>query len=359
MNSNQNDSIYSRNVRRVTEYLREMLLPLPDGERLPGIRTLMKRTRAGQISVTNALRELQGEGVIRVDPYRGIFRIRPAENDRAIRLLNWTKIDPSENVCFWGVLYHRLVECAAASGWKISVENAFDRQPEELSAELTGDRISRCIIAGAFVPDFAVRLKKRMKVCLELLPRHTCPVAMELRGASDMTVRQLDYLFSRGYRRIGYMYLGGRDVSRYPVQVLRLLDYYRLMAEKGYQVNPDWVFLLSDLYENFEEGMERILKSKPHPEALIVSGEIIPLLYPYCRKHKIKVGKDLAVFACDDIPGQNFPEVTTITNNPVEIAETFWEMFLAAERGEKVESRCTELLIRTGQTVPDRKTAVK
>ena len=279
--------------------------------------------------------------------------------DRAIRLLNWTKIDPSENVCFWGVLYNRLVECAAASGWKISVENAFDCQPEELSAELTGDRISRCIIAGAFVPDFAVRLKKRMKVCLELLPRHTCPVAMELRGASDMTVRQLDYLFSRGYRRIGYMYLGGRDVSRYPVQVLRLLDYYRLMAEKGYQVNPDWVFLLSDLFENFEIGMERMMNSDPKPEALIVpGGKLLPLLYPYCWKHKIKVGKDLAVFACDDIPGQNFPEVTTITNNPVEIAETFWEMFLAAERGEKVESRCTELLIRTGQTVPDRKHTV-
>ena len=360
MNSNQNDSIYSRNVRRVTEYLREMLLPLPDGERLPGIRTLMKRTRAGQISVTNALRELQGEGVIRVDPYRGIFRIRPAENDRAIRLLNWQNLDEDENSSFFGILYCRLRELALASSWSITVENVMGRWPEELAEELVSDGVTQCIIGSASIPDFAVCLKKRMKVCLELLPRHTCPVATELRGASDMTVRQLDYLFSRGYRRIGYMYLGGRDVSRYPVQVLRLLDYYRLMAEKGYQVNPDWVFLLSDLFENFEIGMERMMNSDPKPEALIVpGGKLLPLLYPYCRKHKIKVGKDLAVFACDDIPGQNFPEVTTITNNPVEIAETFWEMFLAAERGEKVESRCTELLIRTGQTVPDRKTAVK
>ena len=40
-------------------------------------------------------------------------------------------------------------------------------------------------------------------------------------------------------------------------------------------------------------------------------------------------------------------------NNPVEIAKTFWRMFQAAERGEKVESAYTELFIRTGQTVPN------
>ena len=62
----------------------------------------------------------------------------------------------------------------------------------------------------------------------------------------------------------------------------------------------------------------------------------------------------LAVFCCDEAPERFSPDVTVITNNPKEIAETFWEMFLAAERGEPVESRYTELFIRTGQTVPRR-----
>ena len=53
------------------------------------------------------------------------------------------------------------------------------------------------------------------------------------------------------------------------------------------------------------------------------------------------------------------PDVTTITNNPENIAESFWEMFQAAVRGDPVESRYTELFIRTGQTVPDLKTAAE
>ena len=75
-------------------------------------------------------------------------------------------------------------------------------------------------------------------------------------------------------------------------------------------------------------------------------------MYSYCRKHRIRIGSDLAVFSCDDIYENLVPEATVITNNPKEIAKTFWAMFLAAERGEPVESRYTELFIRTGQTVP-------
>ena len=62
----------------------------------------------------------------------------------------------------------------------------------------------------------------------------------------------------------------------------------------------------------------------------------------------------LAIFSTDDVNGNLRPQTTTVTNNPREIAETFWAMFQAAERGEKVESRCTNLFIRTGLTVPSR-----
>ena len=62
------------------------------------------------------------------------------------------------------------------------------------------------------------------------------------------------------------------------------------------------------------------------------------------------------MFRCDETSRKIYPEVTTITNNPAEIARTFWQMFQAAERGEKVESAYTKLFIRTGQTVPNLKT---
>ena len=73
------------------------------------------------------------------------------------------------------------------------------------------------------------------------------------------------------------------------------------------------------------------------------------------RRHHIRIGKDLAVFSCDDYNEHYTPEPTSITNNPEDIAATFWEMFQTADRGEKVESRYTDLFIRTGMTVPIRK----
>jgi DNA-binding LacI/PurR family transcriptional regulator len=212
---------------------------------------------------------------------------------------------------------------------------------------------------SALNPDFAVSLKKRMKICLELLPRHQDQVTTELRGASDMTVRQLDYLFKRGYRRIGYLHFCGVDIAQYPVQVLRLMDFYRIMAENGLRVDPAWVLHCSDHYKNLEAGMEKMLATDPKPEALIVPGGAIRELYSFCRKRKIRIGMDLAVFSCDDIHEKLVPEATVITNNPKDIAESFWEMFRAAERGEKVENRRTEFFIRTGQTVPNLKMSVK
>ena len=354
---NPKEGIRSQNVRKVTGYLLDALLQLPYGGRLPGIRTIMKRTGTGQITVSHALENLQNDGLIRIDPDRGIFRIKPEEKQREIRLLNWQDLDSDENSSFFGILYRRLIELATADGWKITVENAVDRLPEELTEELAGDGITRCIVGSASIPDFALCLKKRMKVCLELLPRHTSRVATELRGASDMTVRQLDYLFKRGYRRIGYMYIGGSDVSQYPVQILRRLDYYRLMAENGLRVDPAWVLHCMDDYKNLKAGMKKMLETDPKPEALIVPGAAIRDVYSFCRKHRIRIGKDLAVFCCDDIHEKLVPEATVITNNPKDIAETFWKMFQAAERGEKVPDRRTEFFIRTGQTVPDLKTA--
>ncbi|MBO4490836.1 MAG: substrate-binding domain-containing protein [Lentisphaeria bacterium] len=349
------DNIYSRKVRKAADCLRQMILPLPGGTVLPGIRSLMKRTSAGQVTVTNALRELQEEGLIRIKPSSGIFRIRPPENNREIRLIHWQVVDPERRTGFFQILFRKLKEYADASGWRISVEYVENRLPEEIAAELANDGISRCIICSSLVPDFAARLKKHMAVCLELLPRHTWQVTATLRDAPDMTVRQMKYLFQRGYRRIGYLSQSMNDTSRYPIQVLRIKDYYRLMAENGLRVDPDWVFQYSESFDDLGEGLTRIMSAKPPPEALIApSPSVLRRLYPWCRKHHIRIGKDLAIFCCDEGQERFDPEVTTITNNPESIAKTFWEMFQAAERGENVESRYTELFIRTGLTVPSR-----
>ena len=339
-------------VRRVADYLQNRLLALPPGGKLPGIRAVMAETGTGRMTVHHALEELRKTGLIRIDPYSGIYRIKPAAKTHEVRLLNWQIVDPEERYSFFGILFRKLRECVESSGRKLSIQYAEHRLPEELVGELVDNGITNCIICSANIPDFAECLKKRMDVCLELLPRHTRHVTGELRNSPEMTVKQMKYLFNRGYRRIGYLDIGGNDTTRYPLQVLRLLDYYRLMAENHLYVNPDWVLHCSDHYGGFETGMKRVMNSDPKPEVLIVPGSALDRLYPWCRKHGIRLGKDLAIFSCDEVDEQFTPEVTTITNHPETIASTFWQMYQAAERGENVGSRYTELFIRTGQTVP-------
>ena len=125
-----------------------------------------------------------------------------------------------------------------------------------------------------------------------------------------------------------------------------------MMAEKGYKVNPNWVFNIDDNCENIEEGINQILNANPKCEAIIVPSEIFNQLYSYCKKHKIKIGKELAVFANEDTLSMQHPEVTVITNNPENIAEQFWQMFLDLEKGKGISSSNTQLFIRVGQTVP-------
>ena len=341
-------------VKRVTEYLQNQLLPLPYGGQLPGIRTIMEQTGCGRLTVAHALRNLIREGDIQIRPDRGIFRIKPSEKSDEIRLLHWSLVSVQSG--FVNSLFRTFENQAAEAGRKITFENAGSRSKEDITDELVGQGISRCILCGSQSAEFSRYLDKHMKVCLEIFPRHVESVMPELRNSPDMTVIQLNYLMRLGYRKIGYMHYGGSNTSQYPVQMMRLLDYYRLMAENHLYVNPDWVFHCSDRYENLETGLMRMLDSDPRPEAVILPGGALRHFYPLCRKHKIRIGRDLAVFSQDEINGELSPDPTTITNNPVEIAKTFWQMFQAAERGEKVENAYTKLFIRTGQTVPNLKT---
>ena len=345
--------IRERKVEHVVEYLQNVLLPLPPGGKLPSFRAIKKRTGCGQRTLEHALERLRKAGLIRIDPWRGIYRVGQAEPTDEIRLIHFQKGELADST-FIFTLFRELGKHAESSGRKITIESAGRRTPETIVQELMEHGISRCIVSGATQPDFARCLKQRIPLCLELLPRHGEPVVPSLCDSPDMTVIQMNYLFNLGYRRIGYVHYGGKDMRFYPINWLRLMDYYRLMAENGLKVDPAWVFHCSERYEDLASGIERIMHSDSPPEVLIMPGSAVPRLYLWCRKHHIRIGRDLAVFSTDDVNMNLRPQATTVTNNPKEIAESFWEMFQAAERGEKVESRNTNLFIRTGRTVPSR-----
>ena len=351
---NNSNGIRDRKVKKVIEYLANALYPLAPAERLPGFRTIMKETGTGRRTVGHALDFLVAEGLIKVDPKKGIFRIKPAEKTDEIRLLHWSLASLEEG-SFISILFENLLKKAADSGRKLTIENAGNRSPEEIAEELIRHGISNCILSGAMNSDFGEFLQRKMNVCMELLPRHSANKVIALRDSPEMTVLQFNYLRNLGYSRIGYIHFCGDDISLYPVQVMRLLDYYRLMAENHLYINPDWVFHCTARYTDLEEGFQKIISSVPMPQVLIVPGSALKYLYALSRKYKIKIGRDIAIFSCDDSNEKFNPEVTMITNDPKNIAENCWQMFNALSNGEDVKSCYTKLQIRVGQTVPSLK----
>ena len=346
-----NNGTRSQKIQEVIEYLQNALYPLTTGEKLPGYRTIMQDTGTGRKTISHALDILTKEGVLKVDPKRGIFRTKPMGENDEIRLLHWYPYSISPN-SFLGLLLNSLIDFAATDNRNITIENVSNRTPENVAQELLDHGISNCIIYGASSPIFAQYLNTKMSFCMELLPRHSANNIISLRDCPDMTVIQFNYLRNLGYTKIGYIHFYISDVSLYPVQIMRLLDYYRLMAENHLQVNPNWVFHCTSNYENIEDGFKQIIYSNPKPEVLLVPGSALRYIYPLCRKYGIKIGKDLAIFSCDD-PNENFnPEATMITNNPKNISQKCWQIFRDLYNGKDVSSCYTDLHIRIGQTVP-------
>ena len=106
---NNSNGIRDRKVKKVIEYLANALYPLAPAERLPGFRTIMKETGTGRRTVGHALDFLVAEGLIKVDPKKGIFRIKPAEKTDEIRLLHWSLASLEEG-SFISILFENLLK---------------------------------------------------------------------------------------------------------------------------------------------------------------------------------------------------------------------------------------------------------
>ena len=347
----QNYSIRTKKLNNVVEYITNAVLPLKPGERTLGIRAIMKETGAGRRTVMHALDKLILDGIIKVEPKRGIFKRISDKKSEEIRLLHWG-VGFWDKVGFMGSLIDELSTLATKDKRTIVMENISNRSTGEVVDELIKDGIDNCIILGAMNHEYGKVLSNIMSNCLELLPRHTMSTCVTLMDSPIMTKMQCDYLINLGYTRIGYIHICGTDISRYPIQVVRLMEYYRIMAEKRLFVDPKWVFQCDGNCSNIDEAIEQIFSAMQVPQVLIVPGYSLKYLYPTCKKAGIKIGKDIAIFSCDESDEEFVPEVTHITNNPREIGRVCWNMFSKLCNGETVESCYTDLRIKIGKTVP-------
>lgn len=120
-----------------------------------------------------------------------------------------------------------------------------------------------------------------------------------------------EYLYKRGYQRIGY--LGG---SKYDVgSQNRLQGYLNIHEQKNLTVRKEYIFYGESTIESGMEGMHTLLKQNPRPQAVVCANNNMALGAMYeLQDSGLKVPKDIGVITFDSFPYTKItrPRLTTV-----------------------------------------------
>ena len=341
---------------RAENYLNSLVLNTPPGGKLPGINSLVQGSGVGRIRLEHVLAKLCAAGKLEVRPSSGYYRRAVSDEDKRLVLIDFEynfalPVGKRKNL----TTFASFLQPLTAELSRLCRLNGFELVFLSLGNKLSGvdeffknNRFVGGFIRGSCCNEVTELFSKYL-CCVDLLPQNADTPYPTVLDSLEMTIIQMDYLLRRGYRHIGYLHQT-RD-SRMFLQNKRLCDYYRVMAENGIAVEPNWVMYCGSDYEVFSQNLYKVMNSKRPPEAFIVDGNTIPAVYRFCASNGIAVGRDLAIMGCDDLSPELKPRVTSVTNVPGEIAVQAWRVMDAALRGEKLIEH-TNLKIVTGESVP-------
>ena len=341
---------------RAENYLNCLLMNTPPGGKLPGMNLLVQGSGVGRVRLQHVLAKFCAAGKLEVRPRSGYYRREAGEEDKRIVLIDIedhyaqpraTHKNLAIFTSFWQSLSAELSRLCSINGYEL----VFHSLQNRLSGVDDFFRNNR--FAGGFIREACcnevTELFANYLCCVDLLPHNVDTSFPAVLDSLEMTAMQMDHLLRRGYRRIGYLHQIHN--ARFIVQNKRLCDYYRIMAENGIAVEPNWVMYCGYDYEVFNRHLYSIMNSARPPEALIVAGNAVGAVYRFCTSNGIAVGRELAIMGCDDLTPELKPRVTSVTNSPNEIAAQAWRVMEAALRGEKIVEH-TNLRIVTGESVP-------
>ncbi len=329
-------------------YLNEVLNLLPPGGKLPGIRKMLRETGIGRIRLERLLRELQQQHRIEITPRSGCRKQNSSQDLQPILIhFSPVAISLAKEDFFGGIIQE--LKPLSVSG-EIRILNFYNKSLVEMQQILSRENFSMAFVLGANSPEYVQMVRQYSKFVLSLLPRYSKKSADELRDSPDMTSIQLKYLFQHNYRRIACIHNANDDWSQTPVQMMRLMDYYRIMAENGCKIEPEWSFYYGENQQIFNKRMYKLVNCKCPPDAVIISGCALKYIYKFCQANGIEIGKDLALITADNIASELTPRPTAVTNTPSEIGKQARNLMQNILKGETVKEY-TSLKIIIGETV--------
>ncbi len=254
---------------------------------------------------------------------------------------------PFSNHPYFGLLIEGIANEALKQNYKLvlfQTNYESDRELEAL-AMLKDKQIDALIICSRISPWHLIE---------EYLSYGPIVVCEDTRGTNvsstfvdhyESFFQALEYLHSKGYRKIGYCL--GRKMGAN--SDLRKTAYQDFLQKYKLAFNPNYVFYNCFNFEDGEHVLNRITKMRSAPSALLISSDQVAAgILTCCKEQGIVVPDQLALLGFDNQPIAKIMNITTLEIPLVEIGRKLFAQ--AIEEGISSQEEIAVKLIER-QTV--------
>ena len=204
---------------------------------------------------------------------------------------------------FFSVLMESVENESRKSGYETTIFNLYRRKPdyEERVNELLSDTSSAILLVGTELSEQDALPFQKAGVPLVLLDCWFDNLSFNavLMNNEDSVCQAVNYLISRGHRKIGYL----RGDVRIRNFECRSRGYHRAMATSGLQVDEKYIFNVPPSIAGAYDAFNKILsKDTEMPTAFFADNDMIALgAMQALQKNNYCIPDDISIIGFDDI----------------------------------------------------------
>lgn len=306
-------------------WLRNYLMTLQPGSRLPGIREMMRLSGVGRTVLEKALHQAEKENLLIRKERVGFFRsalpatavdvIVAADNSN----LQLDPVGSCRTPSYAARIAMQLLELSAAN----DLQSCFVTDLEQLPPGI------RRFVICPDRRDVIERIEQNARTVV--ISGCGGKLWVKPPGSSNIA-GGLEYLYNLGHRKIGFFY---RTPSKMPGTYL--FAYYKFMAEHGVKVFEHFLIDYTpdaDDDKTIAVKFRAALREQPRIDSAVVPACWLPTVYEVLRQEKLLIPWHISILSLGHPPEDTLlePSPAVLADNPVKLSERAWEiMFSDAE----------------------------
>lgn len=334
--------IRTQKKNQAEQYIKKHALLLKPGEAMPPIRSLMKGCGLGRNAVEAAVRQLITDRLLEARERSGIYRTEINDCSASVRVVDIVACSEigylSNPVGFFPDLVEKLTTEATRRGYSIRIHRVkLDAMLTEYGSLIEREKIRNAILISPHTNEI-VKIFDQAKInWLMLFPRYLPSSGPAINDSPDAVPMQIRHLLELGHRRIAFIEEVEPEAPAM-IHLLRRESYYRMMAENGLRIMPEWVVPCTNNEKTLFAYLDRMFAATT-PTALICPDIFMPSVYRYFNRQGLTIGRDISIIGFDGMEHSSLhPRPTTLINSRQVIAAMTWETLEKIIGGEKINS---------------------